>query len=119
MQHLFINVPKYVNHHMFIYVNILSELEKNKRSHSISGKGAATPENQTGCSKGQCTFQSRNKAVAYALVSDLLHTKLYTMGIREHSSRIRPSYVYFKVAIVNVWQQIDSGSGLSMTCKFT
>lgn len=31
MQHLFINVPKYVNHHMFIYVNILSELEKNKR----------------------------------------------------------------------------------------
>lgn len=110
MQHLFINVPKYVNHHMFIYVNILSELEKNKRLHIISGKGAATPADQTGCRKGQLTFQSRNKAEAYALVSDLLHTKLYIMGIIAHSSRIRPSYVYFKVAVVNVWQQMDSGS---------
>lgn len=85
----------------------------------MKGKGTATPENQTGCSKGQLTFQSRNKAVAYALVSGLLHTKLYIMGIIAHSSRIRPSYVYFKVAIVNVWWQMDSGSGLSMSCKFT
>lgn len=77
VQHLFINVSKYVNHHMFIYINILSKLGKNKRSYSISGKGATTPENQTVISKGQLTFQSRSKAVAYALVSDLLHAKLY------------------------------------------
>lgn len=117
MQHLFINVPKHVNHHMFIYVSMLSKLEKNKRSHSISGKGTATPENQPGCSKGQITFQSRNKAVACALVSDFLHTNLDVMGILAHSSRIRTSYVYFKVAIVNVWQQMDSDPALSLSCK--
>lgn len=119
MQHLFINLPKYVNHHMFIYVNILSELEKNRRSHSLSGKGAAAPENQTGCCKGQLTFQPRNKAVAYVLVSDLLDTKLCIMGIRADSSRIRPRYVCFRATVVNVWQQMDAGSGLSMSCEFT
>lgn len=31
MQHLFINVPKYVTHHMFVYVNIPSELEKKEK----------------------------------------------------------------------------------------
>jgi len=57
--------------------------------------------------------------VAHTVVSDLLHTKLYIMGIIVHSSRIRPSHVYFKVAIADVWQQMDSGSGLSMSYKFT
>lgn len=78
-----------------------------------------TPENQPGCSKGQKTFQSWKKAVAYASVSDLLHTNLYVTGITALSSRIRPGYVYFKVAVVNVWQQMDSGPALSLSCKFT
>lgn len=38
MQHLFINVPKYVNHHMFIYVSMLSELEKIKGRTVFLGK---------------------------------------------------------------------------------
>lgn len=119
MQHLLIYVPKYVNPP---YVHLCEHAEwvrKNKRSHSIFGKGTATPENQPGCSKGQVTFQSWNKAVAYTLVSDLLHTNLHVTGIIAHSSRIRTSYVYFKVAIVNVWQQMDSGPAPSLSCKFT
>lgn len=92
---------------------------KKKRWHIISGKGTATPENQPGCSKGQITLQSWNKTVAYALVSDLLHTNLYVLGIIAHNSRIRPSYLYFKVVIGNVWQQMDSGPALSLSCKFT
>lgn len=54
LQHLFINVPKYVNHHMFNYVNIL--LGRNKtRSHSIFGKGTVTPENQSQSAVGKAS----------------------------------------------------------------
>lgn len=87
---------------MFIYVNILSELEKIKGRIVFLEKAQPPPENQTGCSKGQLTFQSRNKAAAYVLVSDLLDTKLCIMGIIAHSSSISPRYVYFRAAIVNV-----------------
>lgn len=118
MQHLFINVPKYVNHHMFIYVSMLSELEKRKGGILFLGK-ARHPRKSAWLFQRSENFSVTEKSCGIRVGFRPSNTNLYVMGITAHSSRIRPGYVYFKVAVVNVWQQMDSGPALSLSCKFT